>query len=223
MKIFINWAKSFFNKDNEIPKGFYSKFQLDEKDINAEKYKQYMGGKAKEWDKRGQFQLAFMKSKGLEKSSRFLDVGCGPLRAGVWFIEYLETGNYHGMDYNKTFIQAAKHIIKNKNLTSKRPSLIVDERFRLPEFYNMDFVLVFSVLNHCNKIQRKCFFQNISKVLKPDGKIYITHAKWFDSFYINNTGLILKEKISGFENLNPEDYGWPKGKSPTPILEFTRL
>ena len=35
---------------------------------------------------------------GLQPSDKFVDVGCGALRGGRHFIEYLENGNYYGLD-----------------------------------------------------------------------------------------------------------------------------
>lgn len=49
-----------------------------------------IGGMAKE---HGQWQLEFMKKQGLKKSHTLLDIGCGVLRGGRYFIDYLNKEN----------------------------------------------------------------------------------------------------------------------------------
>lgn len=44
------------------------------------------------------FQLEFLQQRGLQKRDTLLDLGCGSLRAGIHFIDYLNPGNYLGMD-----------------------------------------------------------------------------------------------------------------------------
>ena len=39
-----------------------------------------------------------MVEHGLKPEHKLLDVGCGPLRGGIKFINYLEPGNYYGVD-----------------------------------------------------------------------------------------------------------------------------
>src|SRR3569833_897060 len=63
-------------------------------------YNSQLGGGRATWDSRGRFQLELMRSRGLLPTSTLLDIGCGPLRAGIPFIRYLDTGYYFGFDYN---------------------------------------------------------------------------------------------------------------------------
>jgi len=62
-------------------------------DIQQGAYKAHLGGGAEAWDRRGEFQLHFLQQAGLQPQHRLLDIGCGPLRAGQFFIRYLEPEN----------------------------------------------------------------------------------------------------------------------------------
>jgi SAM-dependent methyltransferase len=46
----------------------------------------------------GRVQLSFLQSRGLEPGDRLLDLGWGAVRAGRYLVEYLEPGDYYGMD-----------------------------------------------------------------------------------------------------------------------------
>ena len=141
--------------------GFYGDLKLTDSEASSDAYKKYLGGGADSWDKRGRFQLEFLKSMGLEPHHRLLDVGCGPIRGGVFFISYLLKGNYFGVEYNGDFVLLANRIINENKLYNKAPKVahISDFNFKvLGTGGNFDYVIAFSVLNHCNDKQKRAFF-----------------------------------------------------------------
>ena len=159
--------------------GSYHTINLNDKDVENGVYKEYMGGGADKWELRGSFQLFFLKEMGLRPGSRLLDIGCGPIRAGVHFIEYLDAGNYFGVDYNKDFITTAHKIVEEKDLVRKNPVFEVIENFDFKHIAPIfDYAVVFSVLNHFynryHKEQREHFFQNISKPLNQGWLVYLS-------------------------------------------------
>jgi hypothetical protein len=112
----------------------YDKVVLDDHDIREGVYKRCFGGGVQEWDRRGLFQLHLLQARGLRRDSRLLDIGCGPLRAGVHFIHFLEPGNYCGIDYNISFIKAARQIVAHSNdLEDRSPVLDVSRNFLPPQ------------------------------------------------------------------------------------------
>ena len=178
--------------------GVYKDVRLSFDDMQSEAYKKYLGGGPEGWDKRGQFQLYFLKRMGLLPSQKLLDIGCGPIRAGVFFIEYLNKSNYCGVEYNKDFIVAAKQIINNKKLNDKNPTVNVIENFNFNDAgvgKDFDYGIAFSVLNHCNKSQRHAFFNNISHILNSSAKLFITHASWYEPSYIERTNMKLEKNM----------------------------
>ena len=76
----------------------WDEYTYSNEDIMSEAYKASLGGSKSEWKLRGKFQLEFMKVIGLKPHHEFLDIGCGPLRAGIHFIEYLDKRKYFGFD-----------------------------------------------------------------------------------------------------------------------------
>lgn len=203
------------------PRSVYDDLSLNSSEIQAENYKNYLGGGAGQWDQRGAFQLHLLQALGLLPHHWMMDVGCGPVRGGVHFISFLEKGRYFGVDYNASFIEAARQQIEEKGLAEKKPTVEVVEDFRFPTERQFDFVLAFSVLNHCSAEQRRTFLKAIPALLRPGGKVCLTHASWWkpgDSSF----------KVRSFRNLGEilpgerlVDWGWPDENEIFPILEIT--
>lgn len=146
--------------------------QLTPEEIVNKKHREFVGGL---WDELGRLQFDFMVGKGLLPHHVFLDVGCGALRGGVYFINYLNMGMYQGLDINESLIEAAKKELADAGLSDKYPKLLVNDRFEASLFgRNVDFALALSVFTHLytNHIVR-CLVE-VRKVLQPDGKFYAT-------------------------------------------------
>jgi len=211
------------SRDAQPPREKWRAITVSEREIDAGAYKKHLGGGEAQWDLRGAFQLFFLKRMGLAPGSRLLDIGCGPIRAGVHLIRYLDDGNYLGFDFNKDFIRTARKISEDEGLSAKNPRFEVVEDFRLghmdPVF---DYAIAFSVLNHCNEMQRKQFFQMISKPLRKGGLLYISHASWLRESHVTNTGFRLTRRFSE-QDFNIREWGWPEPEQESvfPIIELT--
>jgi SAM-dependent methyltransferase len=174
----------------------YASIVVSADDVKSGVYKQHFGGGAEGWDRRGLLQLRFLCERGLLPGARLLDVGCGPLRAGVHLISYLDPGNYFGVDYNQDFIRAAKQIVSQEGLDHKRPSLDVIHDFSFCDG-DADFALVFSVLNHCDAQQRELFFRNIPRAMRRGGRVYVTHVEpWLETCSIDERALRISDRFS---------------------------
>jgi SAM-dependent methyltransferase len=206
---------------------WYKSISLSSEDIEAQSYKKYLGGGAEAWEKRGAFQLYFLKKMGLQPFCRLLDIGCGPLRAGVHLVGYLDSGNYFGIDYNESFIHAARRIIDDTDLSGKEPVLRVIENFEFARLNSdFDFMLAFSVLNHCKRSEQKHFFKMVPGVLKKAGKLYVTHSFWFDNSFLKGTGLSVKRVFNKpndiDQKLHMPGWGFTENSEIFPILEISR-
>ncbi len=207
--------------------GHYKAILLSEKESEQGSYKKYLGGGAEEWQVRGAFQLFFLKTLGLRPESRFLDIGCGPLRAGIHFIDFLEARNYCGVDYNADFIHVANQVCEENDLATKAPAFYVVDNFDFSVVdRDFDFAIAFSVLNHCNSDQRATFFREVSAPMKNGGKIYITHANWFDESAISIGEVSATRRFQDAsdvsEDLKMEEWGWGDNEgSIYPIVELT--
>ena len=69
---------------------YYDESYIQEQ-LRLGKHRQVVGGM---WDEIGALQLEFLQGRGLQPDDLLLDVGCGSLRGGVKFVEYLNPVRY---------------------------------------------------------------------------------------------------------------------------------
>ena len=75
------------------------------------------------WLRRGQVQFDYLTGHGLQPGDRMLEIGCGTLRAGHLFIDYLSAGHYYGVDISPDALLAAERIVAEFDLQDKMPHL----------------------------------------------------------------------------------------------------
>jgi SAM-dependent methyltransferase len=133
-------------------------------------------GNFRRWNELGKLQFEYLVGRGLAPQHYFLDVGCGPLRGGVHFIRYLETGRYYGVDKNADVLEEAQRLeLPRHGLVDKRPTLVAIEDFGFGRLgRQFDFALAQSVFTHLplNNIIR-CVME-MEKALVPGGEFYAT-------------------------------------------------
>ena len=131
------------------------------------------------WEEMGKHQFEFVRRYGLLPHHKFLDIGCGSLRGGVFFIDYLNVGNYTGFDISSKIIEAGKEQILKSNLRSKEPKLLVNETKNLEFDFlggeRFDYLLAQSVFSHLQPAHIKECFDNLHKVLRPNARFYFTY------------------------------------------------
>jgi SAM-dependent methyltransferase len=128
------------------------------------------------WDYLGKLQLDYLVEQGLRPEHFVLDVGCGPLRAGVHFIGYLEPGHYAGIDKRGDTVERARKVeLPRYGLEDKDPLLLVNGAFEFTKLgQTFDYAIAQSVFTHLpvNSIVR-CLVE-MAKVLRPGGRFYAT-------------------------------------------------
>lgn len=128
------------------------------------------------WEEMGRLQFEFLVDEGLRPRHRLLDVGCGSLRGGVRFIEYLNEGRYFGVDGDQRMLVAAREVeLPRYGLEGKVPTLERRDDFDFSVFRTrFEFALAQSVFTHLpwNSIQR-CL-ANVGPVLAARGRFYTT-------------------------------------------------
>jgi cyclopropane fatty-acyl-phospholipid synthase-like methyltransferase len=124
-----------------------------------------------QFDEHRRFQIDLLKAQGLEPHHNVLELGCGPLTAGIPLIGYLEPGRYVGVDIRNSVLDLAWREIGKAKLSSKNPRLICSPSFALAEFEEktFDYVYSFSVLYHLSDDILDSYFRAVSKHLKPSG------------------------------------------------------
>jgi SAM-dependent methyltransferase len=128
------------------------------------------------WEELGKLQLDYLVEQGLQPTHYVLDVGCGPLRAGVHFIGYLEPGHYAGIDKRGDNLERARKVeLPRQGLEDKTPHLLVNGAFEFGKLgLTFDYAIAQSVFTHLpvNSITR-CLLE-MAKVLNPGGRFYAT-------------------------------------------------
>jgi SAM-dependent methyltransferase len=159
------------------------------------------------WVALGRMQFDYLREHGLTPSHRMLEIGCGNLRAGRLFIDYLDAGNYYGIDISPDILVAAQETLTAYDLQDKLPHLtpVRDLTFAfLPDKY-FDVVHAHSVFSHSPlHVIEECF-AHVGRVLAPDGFFDFTfdrtegeeHHVLREDFYFRTETLIsLAEKYA---------------------------
>ncbi|HEX8104639.1 MAG TPA: class I SAM-dependent methyltransferase [Solirubrobacteraceae bacterium] len=141
------------------------------------------------WEAIGKLQIDFLRARGLTPDMRLLDVGCGCLRGGVHFVEYLEPGGYYGMDLWQELLDAGYDIeLAEAGLQDRLPreNLIADGEFRAERFgVTFDAALAQSVFTHLPVNHIRLCLARLAPVMRPGGALYATifpcerDADWF--------------------------------------------
>jgi SAM-dependent methyltransferase len=146
------------------------------------KHRQVVGGL---WEEIGALQLEFMKGRGLQPDDLLLDVGCGSLRAGVKFVEYLNRGRYFGIDISPSLLEAgyAQEIASRPDLADKLPweNLKCTGHFDAVSFgRQFHYALAQSVFTHLTLNSIRLCFENLQPVVSAGGKFYATYFRITD-------------------------------------------
>lgn len=151
----------------------YAAVKFTEKQIAAGEHRRFVGGR---WDTHGRTQLDFLTSQGLRPSHRMLDIGCGSLRAGRLFIDYLDPGNYYGVDASRSVIQAGYDIELSDAQRTRLPAtnLRANDRFDGDFGVKFDFALAQSVFSHVSLNHIQLCLYRVGKVMKPGGIFFAT-------------------------------------------------
>jgi SAM-dependent methyltransferase len=123
------------------------------------------------WKQTRDFQIDFLRKRGLRPEHNFLDLGCGVLRGGLPLIEYLAPGRYTGADLRESCILESGRLISEFDLTEKRPQLLSTSCFGINELEpsSFDYIWNFQLLYHLDDTGVQDCLRAISKLLRTDG------------------------------------------------------
>ncbi|GAA0658192.1 class I SAM-dependent methyltransferase [Streptomyces thermocarboxydovorans] len=123
------------------------------------------------WARIGRMQFDYLTGHGLKPGHRMLDIGCGNLRAGRLFIDYLEPGHYYGIDISPDILLAAQDTLVREGLQAKLPYLALadDLTFAFLPGNHFDVVHAHSVFSHSPlNVIEECF-AHVGRILAPGG------------------------------------------------------
>lgn len=130
------------------------------------------------WDEIGQLQFEYLRNDGLTSEMRLLDIGCGCLRGGLHFVEYLEAGNYFGIDLSEDLLNAGYDVeLAKAGLQHKLPreQLSVSEDFEVSGFgVKFDAAIALSVLTHLTLNHLKLCLMRLAGSMQVNARFYAT-------------------------------------------------
>lgn len=148
-----------------------------------------------QWDEHRRFQFALLKEQGLKSNHKFLELGCGPLTAGIPVIEYLNTGRYVGVDIRGSVLNLAWQEVGRAGLSAKNPRLVCSSSFGDESLCDeqFDYVYSFSVLYHLDDEILNSYFTTVARRLAPNGvclanvNTHLPSDKWLEFPFIKRT------------------------------------
>jgi SAM-dependent methyltransferase len=132
-----------------------------------------------EWLTHGQLQFDYLLGHGLRPSDWMVEIGCGNLRAGRLFIDYLDTGNYYGLDISPDILLAAQSTVAEFGLQAKLPHLVLetDLTFNFLPSSQFSVVHAHSVFSHSPiHVISKCL-AHVGRVMTPGAIFDFTFHK----------------------------------------------
>lgn len=125
------------------------------------------------WEEHAEWQVAYLKDQGLQPDDRVLDYGCGTLRLGHILVEWLEDGNYMGVDLSADFIETARDAYEDK-LRANRAQLFSIQPSQVWCYGWADVIWAQSVVTHVPPDELAAFFASVDASLAPDGRALAT-------------------------------------------------
>lgn len=134
-------------------------------------------GPADLFDVIGAQQFCVLTQHGLRAHHKLLDIGCGCLRGGKFFINYLDTGNYFGIEPDKELVDLGiENELGTDTLVRKQPMFYYGDDFDTYQFLvKFNYVLAQSIFSHANQQQIKMCLHNVKQALEPRGKFVFTY------------------------------------------------
>lgn len=142
------------------------------------------GGISTYYDFAGAAQFSLLCALGLRAHHCLLDFGCGSLRAGRFFISYLDEARYFRIEPNKKLIEDAINNQTGKALIRvKNPRFDYNENFASNVFsVQFDFILAHSIFTHTGRDLIRLALQNFKESLKDNGIIAVTFNEETEDF-----------------------------------------
>ena len=140
------------------------------------------------WEQLGPLQFEYLRDQGLKPAHRLLDIGCGSLRGGVHFVDYLDTARYYGIDVSQALLDAGYAIeLTRLGLHDKLPRthLIQTDCFDLTGFdVQFDVAFALSVFSHLSQNHVRLCLHRLAERMAPGGRFHATtfvtepHEDW---------------------------------------------
>lgn len=160
-----------------------SLYETGRTDFTPAELRAYIGGR---WDELGALQFNFLKNRGLKPEHYFLDAGCGSMRGGVHFIDYLHPFHYFGADINSALVWGGV----NSELSEELKAKITDNSFLISNDFDFSFGIeafnygiAFSLFTHLSENKIKLCLQRLRPKFEG-GRFFATFFEAESSQYV---------------------------------------
>jgi hypothetical protein len=126
--------------------------------------------------KRGGIYFDVAINHGLKPHHNCIDYGCGSLRVGQHFIDYLDAQKYTGVDVVSDFYEAGISLLKPGTIERKQPKFYVISPAALEaaRLTKPDFIFSFAVLKHVPPDELNFYFRSIVSMMTANTTAVIT-------------------------------------------------
>ncbi len=140
-------------------------------------YMAYVGPPT-QYDFMGATQFRLLCTLGLRGFHTLLDFGCGSLRAGRLFINYLDEGKYFGIEPNKWLIEECiANQLGEDLIRIKKPHFDYNDKFVVNFDCQFDFIVAQSIFSHTGRDLVQTALSNLVAALKDDGIMVLTFVE----------------------------------------------
>ncbi|MDK9694694.1 MAG: Stf0 family sulfotransferase, partial [Sulfurimonas sp.] len=163
--------------------------------INEIGHRNYVGGL---WDELGLLQISFLKARGLNADDILLDIACGPLRAGIHFIDYLKVEHYLGIDKEEELIRIGiEKELGIEKVNEKKPEFAVSDSFEFSKFSKVpDYSIAQSLFTHLIEADIQLCLINLKKFI--GNKKHKFFATFFEADLVADTPLEYSHSLVNF-------------------------
>ncbi|MGC4900433.1 class I SAM-dependent methyltransferase [Micromonospora echinospora] len=193
----------------------YQNVDFGEPDLLARGlHREAVGG---HWEELGRLQLDFLRRQGLRPEHRFLDVGCGSLRAGRLIAAHVDPGNYYGIDINRTLLEVGYDHELDEPGRSRLPrsNLRATDRFDADFGVPFDMAIAQSVFTHISLNWMRLCLYRVAKAMRPGGRFYVTFFEKPEGFPLDGvawSGRLFTERNAYW--YYQDDLRWVAARAP---------
>lgn len=171
--------------------------------MSRSNYRQRVGPPAL-YDVIGAQQFMVLVGVGLRDDHYLLEIGCGSLRAGRFFIPYLKKGHYFGVEPDQGLVSdGILNELGQDAMKVKAPTFDPEPDFRLTKFgRSFDYLLAQSIFTHAPVRQvTRCLMEAMAVL--PEGGMFVFTYKPGPSAYAgdewtNGVAVYPPEKMKGW-------------------------
>ena len=211
---------------NKNKAGLGTMSNSDAEKIRVMGHRGFVGGNGAFWDEIAALQFNYLKSEGLQKKDTLIDVACGSLRAGRLFINYLDVGNYLGIDKEiDLIIHGVNEELGISAFVEKAPEFVISGDFEFGKFSKVpNFAIAQSLITHLTADDIYKCFKSLRDIIAEDGKFYATFfevtapvdnfrkSDAIDCFFYTRQEISLLASLTGWNTHYVGDWGHPRGQ-----------